>query len=143
MEMKVVASSNIAAVGYGDGILCIRFKSGTEHNFVDVPAEKVGLLMTAKSIGGYFAAEIKPRYRSYLAKHSADYVETRKAENAPKILQTAQDDDCCKPLRSKQIASLDSWTCPKCGCEWKPTIEGAIRHWAPVESVQVFQLPAR
>jgi len=57
------------------------------------------------------------------------------------MLNTAQADDCCKPLRAKNLATLESWTCKRCGCEWRPVMVGPVRHWVPVESALVFQLP--
>jgi hypothetical protein len=53
------------------------------------------------------------------------------------ILNTHVADPCCsKPfLKTARTGALDlveSWTCPKCSCEWKPRLlEGGIRHWEP------------
>lgn len=46
-------------------------------------------------------------------------------------------ESCCDKRINKAIAAgkLDTaerWECPKCGCEWLPTIiNGAVRLWAP------------
>ncbi len=61
------------------------------------------------------------------------------------FLQTIEPDKCCSKTFAKEArtGSLDdakSWTCPKCGCEYKPTvIDGAIRHW----TAQVYTILVR
>lgn len=55
-------------------------------------------------------------------------------------LETFQEDACCqKHLMKAKRASLDSWTCPKCGCEWKPRMVGNIRHWEVHEVIAIWR----
>ena len=59
------------------------------------------------------------------------------------MLNTFQDDPCCdanlvKALRAGELDGVESWTCPKCGCEWKPRIMGNVRHWGPHELIATF-----
>ncbi len=143
MEMKAVNSSNIVAIGYESGLLSVRFKSGAECDYSDVPAEKVGLLMTANSIGGYFSSEIRGRYELVRNTPPAlldDRLGLTRELVAPLPMPmiTAEPDDCCKPMRC-DLSKLQTWECPECGCEWRPTVVGPLRHWRPVPAVLVFQ----
>ena len=61
-------------------------------------------------------------------------------------LDTHEPDECCgkhldRTLRNGVLWDKlyrRSWTCPKCGMEWRIT-EGAIRHWMPHPVVAVFR----
>jgi hypothetical protein len=51
---------------------------------------------------------------------------------------------CCgshitKASRDGVLKSVTSWECPKCGCEWTPTQNGAIRHWSPKPAVIILK----
>lgn len=62
--MTPVKSSNIAAVGYDDATntLRIRFSNGSEWDYVSVPKSIYESLLHAKSVGSYFAANIRGHY---------------------------------------------------------------------------------
>ncbi len=62
MIMQPVSSSNIAAIGYENGILHIRFHSGGLYEYSDVPESVYRGLMSASSHGQYFHAHIKSNY---------------------------------------------------------------------------------
>ncbi len=53
-------------------------------------------------------------------------------------MNSADHDDCCKPLDS-ELFNKHTWTCSECGTEWKPQLIGPLRHWRPVPVVLVFQ----
>ncbi len=55
-------------------------------------------------------------------------------------MNTAQEDDCCKPLRA-DLFNKQSWICTKCGCEWRPVMIGPLRHWQPVVVFAVLPAP--
>ena len=60
-------------------------------------------------------------------------------------LSTFVPDDCCaKPLgralASGKLDAAESWSCPKCGCDWKPRMVGEIRHWEPHELIAVLRV---
>jgi len=61
-------------------------------------------------------------------------------------IEIAEQDDCCnKPFardsRAGKLATVTTWTCPKCGCEWTPRDAGAgVRHWTPVVQFEVLRL---
>lgn len=65
MERHQVDSSVIVAIGYDDGskILEVVFRTGRTYRYFRVPPSAFQALLKAKSIGGYFNKEIRPRYR--------------------------------------------------------------------------------
>lgn len=62
MERISVSSSNLASVGYEDGILEVAFKSGSVYQYIGVPEFVYDALMSAPSHGKYFAAHIRNNY---------------------------------------------------------------------------------
>lgn len=64
MEMTLVESSTIAAIGYDETlkVLVIRFKQGGAYKYADVTPEDHAALMSAESKGKYFLKHIKPKY---------------------------------------------------------------------------------
>jgi len=64
LPLVPVRSSNLSAVGY-DGQsarLTIRFHSGGTYEYYAVPGSVHRQLMSAPSLGAYFAARIRPIY---------------------------------------------------------------------------------
>jgi hypothetical protein len=50
---------------------------------------------------------------------------------------TEEADLCCRKAFAKEadkgaLDALESWVCPKCGCEYRVQLTGAIRYWAYV-----------
>lgn len=62
MERIPVSSSNLASVGYQDGILEVAFKSGSVYQYTGVPESVYDALMSAPSHGKFFAAFIRNNY---------------------------------------------------------------------------------
>lgn len=62
MERIPVSSSNLASVGYQDGILEVAFKSGSVYQYTGVPESVYEALMSAPSHGKFFAAYIRNNY---------------------------------------------------------------------------------
>ena len=62
MERIPVSSSNLASVGYQDGILEVAFKSGSVYQYTGVPESVYEALMSAPSHGKFFAAFIRNIY---------------------------------------------------------------------------------
>ena len=64
MERIPVESSNVESVGYDDEdqILEVEFKSGEIYHYFDVPEGYFEGLVSARSVGGYLAEEIKGVY---------------------------------------------------------------------------------
>jgi hypothetical protein len=64
MERVAVSSSNIASVGH-DGAsqtLEIEFLNGSIYEYYDVPEDVYQELISASSVGGYFAQRVKNVY---------------------------------------------------------------------------------
>lgn len=61
MERQTVSSSHIVSVGYSSGseTLEVEFRSGTIHEYYNVPGVIFEQLMNASSIGQYFNANIR------------------------------------------------------------------------------------
>lgn len=66
VNMARVESSNILGVGYddADSVLFVQFNDGAVYTHNGVPVTVYKELMEAKSIGGYYHANIKGRYES-------------------------------------------------------------------------------
>lgn len=69
MDFKEVESSNIAAIGYEAGnpdtdfgTLGVRFTSGDEYQYADVPATIAAELFTAESVGKAFNQMVRGEY---------------------------------------------------------------------------------
>ena len=65
MEMKVVNSKTIARVGYDAASmeLVVEFTSGKTYKYFDVPEITYEGLVRAGSVGEFFGARIRDRYR--------------------------------------------------------------------------------
>lgn len=60
MERQPVKSSNIAAVGYEDGVMEVEFTNGKVYRYTgDRVREHYDGMMAAPSIGAYFHAHVK------------------------------------------------------------------------------------
>lgn len=60
--MIKVQSSNIDSVDHDGKTLTVRFKSGTVYSYHSVPEPVFRKMMSADSIGGYFARHIRGSY---------------------------------------------------------------------------------
>lgn len=64
MELQIVESSNLAAVGYDQEAkeLFIEFKNGSIYKYFDVDFDTYTALIDAESHGKYFQANIRGKY---------------------------------------------------------------------------------
>lgn len=62
MSMTPVISSNLAAVGYGGGILMVAFRSGSVYAYWGVPWSLYVGLMHASSHGSFFHRHIRTSF---------------------------------------------------------------------------------
>jgi len=58
VKLQKVQSSNVGAVGYEDGVLLVRFNSGTLYRYSGVPADVFSRLLAAPSKGAFVATQI-------------------------------------------------------------------------------------
>lgn len=65
MMRQPVTSSNIQSIGYDvdSGVLEIEFKGGTVYQYFEVPPQVHGEMLQAGSLGQYFMANIRNKYR--------------------------------------------------------------------------------
>jgi len=51
-------------------------------------------------------------------------------------------DPCClKRFQKAAVADdTESWTCPKCHCEWKSTVVVSVKKWEPVTVIGVWPM---
>lgn len=65
MERSPVSSSNVESVGYEEDseTLEVEFKNGALYQYFDVPQRIFDGLISADSVGGYLAQNIKGVYR--------------------------------------------------------------------------------
>jgi KTSC domain len=66
MNYQPVKSSNVEAVGYDEATqtLGVKFKGGSEHHYDNVTPEQHKALVSAKSIGKHFHANIRGKFSS-------------------------------------------------------------------------------
>lgn len=64
--MPEVKSSNIRSVDYNDDAreLTVSFKTGATYVYAEVPRSVYDALVSADSIGGYFASRVRGKYES-------------------------------------------------------------------------------
>ncbi|MES2488519.1 MAG: KTSC domain-containing protein [Pseudomonadota bacterium] len=66
MIRTAVTSSNIKSVGYdaASETLEIEFGNGSVHQYEGVPQDEYEKLMASESVGKYFSASIRSKYKS-------------------------------------------------------------------------------
>jgi hypothetical protein len=64
MIRRPVTSSNIASIGWEDGVLEVEFKSGHHYAYADVPEGVYQEAIGAGSVGKFVAANIVGKYQS-------------------------------------------------------------------------------
>ncbi|MDD5400952.1 MAG: KTSC domain-containing protein [Sulfurimonas sp.] len=65
MQMTLVESSNVKAVGYNkdSSTLQVEFKNGGTYQYFAVPEGVFVELLNSDSVGGYLASDIKGTYK--------------------------------------------------------------------------------
>lgn len=159
METYPVESTNVARIGYADGILRVEFHGGTTYDYRATPEEHAAL-MASPSKGRWVrrnlsfreAVRLERKERAdsqstpLLIKCAAAVSEHSQSEGAaaPRILHSfEQDDDCCGPRLAKaaesgKLDAIDLWTCPRCGCEYRAVMMETVKHWQQVSMIEVF-----
>lgn len=147
----------IARVGYDPDLLHLRavMRDGSGYDVAPCMEDEFAAFMAASSKGSHWHKVFAARaYRSSEGKErGADYqagADTGGTNTPPVLrlrepqaLHTFEHDDCCGPslaraLRSGDMATAESWTCPNCGEEWKPRTVGQARHWEPHPAVMMI-----
>jgi hypothetical protein len=133
MQMVPVESSNVAAIGYAPEVclMRVRFLDGSEYDYPGISESTHALVMASPSKGSALThldgVRISPPTGALKLREPAP--------PEPSILQVMEFDECCSPRFSKQartgaLDKAETWTCPKCGVEYRPTlVDGTVRHW--------------
>ncbi len=142
MEMiPIEGSSNIAAIGYAPDVqlLQVRYRDGAQYQWLNVSPEAHAALMAAPSKGAHLVRHFPAGTRCFAdggeIKLREPYIV---GETPSKPLETFQPDDCCQSRLMKANRAGDSWSCDKCGQEWRVNIVGGIRHWTPFDEIMVW-----
>lgn len=61
-DLTEVKSSNVAAVGFADGVLTVKYKNNRTYSYHGVPEELYQELLKADSIGSFLAANVKGQF---------------------------------------------------------------------------------
>ncbi len=120
--VAVQGSSYVAAAGYEDGTIRVKFLDGRTRDFPNQPPEMYAALMVAPSKGRFLVA---------LGQSAPE--EPPKAKGP---MDTYAHDECCskhlvKALRAGKLEGVMEWPCPQCGCFWLAERIGEFRHWKP------------
>ena len=132
MEMVPVQSSNVASIGYSPvlSLMRVRFKNGSTYDWPGTSPEIHKLVMASESKGRAIAAlgrgrRVEGPEEIKLPEPVRDAIQSRP-------LNVIEPDPCCTPRFAKAAPSLEnaeSWTCPKCGVEYRPVMVGPVRNW--------------
>lgn len=141
MEMKPVDSSNIAAIGYENQTLCVRFKDGAEYEYPGVSEQQYKDLMAARSKGRALNGLIAIRAGVTL-KSKPDKSAVLK-QGGP--IHISQAEGCCRKhindaSLSGSLDKLEPWGCPKCGTVYYPKAYGPLVNWEANCDVLVFAI---
>lgn len=63
IQLTPVKSSNIAKLGWNDGVMHVEFNNGGLFSYPGVTNQKYNDLLAAKSIGKHFDQFIRPKYK--------------------------------------------------------------------------------
>lgn len=138
--MVPVESSHVDSVGYDPDrkLLRIFYRDGASYDHEDITPEFHAALMAAPSKGGFLTRHLKGGVRH-------DGLRIKEPAPSSPHLNTFEHDPCCDAnlviaARAGKLADVESWTCPKCGCEWRCRVVGNIRHWEPHELIAVLRV---
>lgn len=141
MTMTLVESSNIAAIGFADGLMRVAFKNGNEYEYPGVTAEQHAAVMVADSKGRAINALVA-ELAGVVALKRTGKDSLQVAEDTP--IHSTQAEGCCgkhlnKASLSGALDTLDPFSCPKCGTEYKATAHGPLMLWEAQVDVLVFK----
>ncbi len=63
IALTPVKSSNIAKLGWNDGVLHVEFSNGGLFSYAGVSNQLYNELLGAKSIGAHFAKHVRPKFK--------------------------------------------------------------------------------
>jgi hypothetical protein len=142
MKFATLVSSVVDRAGYepAEKRLSIILHNGQTYDICPCSAEEYAAFMAAPSQGVHWF-----RYFSARALATGGPVKLREPAQSTKHTWD-EDASCCgkaiaKAALAGKLNTAESWTCPSCGNEWKPTEIGeTMRHWSPVVAMMVFHI---
>ncbi len=142
METVPVESSNIARIGYADGMLRVEFQGGAIYDY-RATAEEYAALMASPSKGRWVKENLGFRRAVRQEATTAKTPDIISPES--RTLHFFEQDDCCAPrlttaAEAGRLDRAESWTCPKCGCEYKASMVDGVKRWHSDEAVELFGL---
>ena len=63
VQMTPVKSSNIAELGWNDGVMHVKFSNGGLFSYAGITNQMYNELLNAKSIGSHFGKYIRPKFK--------------------------------------------------------------------------------
>jgi KTSC domain-containing protein len=137
--MTAVESSNIAAIGFADGLMRVAFKNGNQYEYPGVTAEQHAAVMAAPSTGKAINALVAERAGVVQLKSG---VVSPLASGGP--IHSNQAEGCCaqhlnNASLSGALDKLEPFSCPKCGTEYRATAHGPLMLWQAQLDVLVFK----
>lgn len=139
METAAVESSNVARIGYADGVLRVEFRNGAIYHYGATPEEHAALMASA-SKGRWVRDNLS--FRRAVRQERTAPPGVISQENRT-LHSFDRDDECCGPRLAKaaeagRLEVVDKWTCCRCGCEFSAVTVGDIKSWQPVPMIEVF-----
>ena len=64
MNRRPVTSSNIASIGWDEGVLEVEYRSGHLYEYADVPEGVYQAALGASSVGKFVASEVQGNFQS-------------------------------------------------------------------------------
>lgn len=144
MELTALKSTNVAAAGFESGVLRVRYKDGAEYEYPDTSPQEHRSLMESDSPGRWMREFVSRR--AGVVKVASN--PGQKPEVSPDKFHTTQADGCCRTqLNNASLAGrlekAESFTCPRCGIEFRPVWHGPIADWQAQCDVLIMPMPGR
>lgn len=144
MELTPLKSTNIAAAGFENGVLRVRYKDGAEYEYPNTSEQEHRSLMESDSPGRWMREFVSRRAGVVKVPSNP----AAKREVGSDKFHTTQADGCCrKQLNNASLSGAlhkaESFTCPRCQTEFKPTWHGPIASWEPQCDVMILAMSGR
>lgn len=139
----VHGSSNVAAAEWTNGLFRVQFKDGSKYS-ARVGWEVYREFLSAPSKGRFIAKNLTGKLLRICEPVMEPVSEASGVVMAPVLgpVNSIDEDECCAGGLSRALlaaAELQSFTCPKCGTDWKPADVDGFRRWSPLVSFAILK----
>jgi len=145
--MIPVQSSNIATIGYECPVMTVEYRDGSRYQY-RTDAGTHAVLMASGSKGIELAALLKSGAIAPGVKLNGKIpgavagASCGPSPTSDRINVTQAEGCCHKHLSNASLAGAldhaESFQCPRCGTEYRPTMHGLLANWEPVESADLI-----